>query len=424
MNQNMKIWILQTAEPVHSDLGSPRPMRAMNLANKLIENQFKVRIWTSDFLHQEKRHRTKTFSEYQISRNLTINLIPSKGYEKHISINRLHDHFILSRNLKKALLKITELPDLVFIGYPPIETAYVMMKWLKKRNIPYVLDVKDQWPVIFYQRMNFFIKPFAFFMSLPYISVSKSIFKNAIAISSISDGFLNWSIDYGNRIRTEIDLVTPLTSPTIIYNEHEIKESINWWVDQGVKVNKNFKIIFVGSMSKVFNFDVIFDACNLLDDKKMAYEFIICGDGELRPYILLKAKQYPRVKVIKWINHKKMFTLSKIASAYIAPYNNTPDFKISIPNKIIDACKFGLPILTSLEGDVSNLINSKKIGMTFNDGRSLSESIEELIGNQKKYEIFSENSINTYRKLFDSNIVYQECVKNLNKIINGDKRVN
>ena len=33
----MDIWILQTGEPLHSDKGNPRPMRAMNLSNKLVE---------------------------------------------------------------------------------------------------------------------------------------------------------------------------------------------------------------------------------------------------------------------------------------------------------------------------------------------------------------------------------------------------
>ena len=37
-------------------------------------------------------------------------------------------------------------PDVVFIGYPPIEISYVMARWLYKQNIPYILDIKDQWP--------------------------------------------------------------------------------------------------------------------------------------------------------------------------------------------------------------------------------------------------------------------------------------
>ena len=48
----MNIWILQTGEPLHSDGENARPMRAMNLANKLIENGHSVTLWSSAFSHQ------------------------------------------------------------------------------------------------------------------------------------------------------------------------------------------------------------------------------------------------------------------------------------------------------------------------------------------------------------------------------------
>ena len=55
----MKIWILQTGEPLHIDSGKPRPMRAMNLSNKLVEKGHDVVLWSSAFNHQKKNHRTK-----------------------------------------------------------------------------------------------------------------------------------------------------------------------------------------------------------------------------------------------------------------------------------------------------------------------------------------------------------------------------
>jgi hypothetical protein len=50
----MKIWILQTGEPMPLDRGSPRPMRAMNLASTLVARGHDVTILTSAFYHQEK----------------------------------------------------------------------------------------------------------------------------------------------------------------------------------------------------------------------------------------------------------------------------------------------------------------------------------------------------------------------------------
>jgi len=69
---SLTIWILQTGEPMHSDYGSPRPMRAMNLANALVDKGHNVILWSSGFYHQEKRHRSKSFEKIHINDKLEI----------------------------------------------------------------------------------------------------------------------------------------------------------------------------------------------------------------------------------------------------------------------------------------------------------------------------------------------------------------
>ena len=53
----MDIWIYQSGEPLHIDNESFRPMRAINLSNYLADKGHNVTLWSSDFFHQEKRHR-------------------------------------------------------------------------------------------------------------------------------------------------------------------------------------------------------------------------------------------------------------------------------------------------------------------------------------------------------------------------------
>ena len=49
----MKIWIFQSGEPLHTDADNLRPMRAMNLANVLLDMGHEVVLWSSSFFHQE-----------------------------------------------------------------------------------------------------------------------------------------------------------------------------------------------------------------------------------------------------------------------------------------------------------------------------------------------------------------------------------
>jgi hypothetical protein len=53
----MKVWILQTGEPLPIDANGLRPMRAMNLTKSLIDHGHEVILWSSNFDHFSKSHR-------------------------------------------------------------------------------------------------------------------------------------------------------------------------------------------------------------------------------------------------------------------------------------------------------------------------------------------------------------------------------
>ena len=187
----MIFWIFQTGEPLPSDQINPRKMRAYNLADILVSNGHKVVIWSSAFNHQDKIHRYKKFAEINVNKNLVVKLIPSPGYKKNISFGRLWDHYLLGVNLKLLLSKHTEKPDVAFIGFPPIEFAYEAAEWMKKNKIPFMLDVKDQWPDIFVSRFPKILKPVVKLVLKNYFAKSKALMMEADAVSTISDSFLS-----------------------------------------------------------------------------------------------------------------------------------------------------------------------------------------------------------------------------------------
>ena len=412
----MKVWIFQTGEPLHSDSGSPRPMRAMNLANNLVNKGHNVILWSSSFYHQEKRHRSTDFEKIRVNSQLEIRLIPSPGYKRNISITRLFDHCILALNLSKQLDLQEEVPNVAFIGYPPIESAFLLTRWLKKKNIPSILDVKDQWPTILVKSMPKFIRPLTRAALFPYYLIAKKTMRNSTGICAMSSSFVNWSLEFSNRAKSDFDFVVPLTSPRKLLTDIENDMAMSWWSQRGVEKNDSYRIIFVGSFSRAFDFDAIFIAANDLFEKDISCEFILCGDGDLSGDLYSKASQYKNIKIIEWIDQAKIVTLSNISSAFIAPYRNSSDFVISIPNKVVDALKLGMPLLSPLKGEVENLIKYNKIGFLYGNNISLSECIKSLIDDAKLQEKMSINAKNLYNTKFEFNMVYDELVSNLENI--------
>ena len=139
------VWILQTGEPIPGDPGNPRKLRAYNLAEKLAEKNVHVTIWTSRFNHTNKLHRESS-KGYVYSDFIEVRFLDSPGYTNNISLARLIDHFILALNFRKVLKKVEAIPDLLFIGFPPIELAFIATKWAQRNSISTILDFKDLWP--------------------------------------------------------------------------------------------------------------------------------------------------------------------------------------------------------------------------------------------------------------------------------------
>ena len=408
----MKVWILQTGEPLHCDEGSPRPMRAINLSNKLVEAGHDVVLWSSAFSHQEKKHRTREFTVYKVNENLEIRLIPSCGYKKHIGLMRLIDHFQLALNLKKLLKRERVAPDIAFIGYPPIEAAAVMSKWLSKRGVPMVLDVKDLWPSMFVDAFPKMLQPIARIIFHPYFYLAKRTIRGADGISAMAPAFLKWVLKFADKKPTDSDKVFRLTSPISNISKSEVLLASKWRDAQGINANMP-TVLFVGSFMSVFDFNPIFETAKELKD----CQFVLCGDGDYLSGLKNKTQGLDNVFFPGWVDRAKIEVLSDISIASLAPYKNIDNFMVNTPNKIVDSLLLGLPIISPLRGEVAKLIESNEVGFTYDDSRSLNNHIQLLINDDKLQEQMSNNAKKLYNKEFEFNMVYDGLVQHLERMV-------
>jgi glycosyltransferase involved in cell wall biosynthesis len=414
----MKVWIFQTGEPLHCDLGNPRPMRAMNLTNKLIEMGHSVTLWSSAFYHQEKRHRVNEYKKIVFSKFLEIHLIPSPGYIKNIGIKRLYDHIVLAINLKKILKKESSIPDIAFIGYPPIEFAYVAQKWLAKNNVRTILDIKDLWPEIFISFLPKSMKIFVKFFLFPYFYLAKQVINNATAISSMTDSFLNYTINSFGRNRSKIDLATPFSSPKIKLTYDELKTAKKWWRKHKLNMNAIFRICYIGNLSPNIDLRPIKQAALYFEKECKEVEFVICGDGVSFEEYKFKFRDIRSVKFIGRVDPSKAVALSLISQASLIPYKNSKDFQLSLPNKFVDSLSYELPIFSPLSGEVAKMIEKYNIGISYGKSfsKSLIEGVNILLDNNILLKEMIKNCRNLHKKHFENEAVYKNLANHLIRI--------
>lgn len=360
----MNIWIFQTGEPLHSDGGVPRPMRAMNLANSLVALGHNVEVWSSAFYHQEKRHRTRKFESVHVQERLTVHLIASMGYKRNIGPGRLIDHaqmaFRLWRLLRSGRFSP---PDIAFVGYPPIEVAWVMLRWLRRERILSFIDVKDQWPDLFVEAVPAVMRPVAKVVFAPYFWLGRRAMRDATAVTSMSAPFLEWALQFCGRPRQPNDAVLPLVPARIPVTSEQLVEAHHWWAARGVDLENERCFSFVGSLSKAFDFLALRDSVERLQKLYPDCRVVICGSGSDEDSIRSLFSRLTNVVFPGWIDAPKIAALMASTVATLAPYRNTIDFQLSIPNKVLDSFSFGLPVITALRGVVEEVINYAGVGI-------------------------------------------------------------
>lgn len=418
INRPLKIWILQTGEPLHIDGVNVRPMRAMNLSNALVAAGHKVVLWSSAFYHQEKRHRSRSAKRVTVSGHLEIRLIPSRGYRGNISLGRLIDHVQLAFNLKTMLKRETSLPDAAFIGFPPIETAAVLTRWLSRHGVPSLLDVKDQWPSLFLESVPASLHPLGRAVLSPYFYFARRAMRDATGISSMSNDYLDWVSTVAGRKQTESDGVFPLTSPEGKVSSPQLEEASRWWDAHGVVNDGRTRICFVGSHSPAFDFNPVKEAAKKALEGKNDFEFVLCGDGGSSAELRTMMAGLQNVHFPGWIDRPKIEALAERSHAALAPYLNIENFTRNIPNKIVDALSLGLPILSPLQGEVARLINDHGVGLRYgtDSGKDLYECIQVLVKDPKLHLDMSQRARQLYAERFSFDMVYGGLVKHLEKL--------
>ncbi len=406
----MKVLIFQSGEPLHID-PNIRPMRAVNLANKFIERGHEVLLISSKFDHFSKKHR-KSKNIIKINNRLRIMLLDSPGYKKNIGLNRLWDHLILSLKLAfKLILKKIPEHDIFIIGFPPIETSFILSLWGKLNGIPTIIDVKDLWPEIFISRLP---RKFSWIINIliyPYKIMSLYSLKNADKISSISPSFLKWSQIYSKRKNIKNDFVAPLVSPKISLTKIELIQSNEWWESKGIFLKNKPTFCFIGSLSIAFDFTEVSKAAKLLENDGLDFQLIICGAGSASNKIKSLFKDIKSVYFPGWVNSKNAYLLRKHSIASIAPYINTEDFVKSIPNKIIDSLSYSLPIISTLKGEVNDLITDKECGLSIeNDFREWKLSLKKMISSTIYLEKLKVNCEKVYLKNFNYDKNYNDFI--------------
>lgn len=369
----MRAWIIKSGEvvPYLADEAGDRLFRAGQLVEALLRRDHDVTWWAARFDHYRKAHR-----DVAVNRPLRpaadgpeMIFLPSRGYRRNISPARALDHHQLGRGFARLAPTLPR-PDAIVCAWPTIDLADAAVAYGRAHGVPVIVDIRDHWPDIIYERLAAKTGLSATGWLWPYERMGKRVFQGAAAVTALTEGMLGWGQDRFGRLDAarDRDAVFSQCQPDLPAPDPEGAAWRGRGVDLGAPVTR---LVWAGSLADTLDLQTLLAAIEKLDSRSAAeLAFVFCGAGSLAPRVQDLAARLPHVTYAGWVGRNDLSTLLHGAHIGLMCYAERFDFQLSIPNKITDFTAARLRILTNLTGEIERCLGGRDILIPYPTGDS------------------------------------------------------
>lgn len=407
----MRVWIFCTGEPVPflPEESGQRFLRAGKLAQYLHKQGHEVTWWTARFDHYQKQFRpvAKNCLVRPLEDGPNMIFLESCGYQRHIGPKRFFDHWQIGRVFRKIADQQEE-PDIIIASFPLIELCYEVVNYGKKHSIPTVIDIRDLWPDIIYERLKEKTRFSIRWLFRPYERKCQVIFQQTDHVIGITKGMQEWCYDrFGRSTKKKLTdgaFRQFKTRPATLSGTNSKYQ--DFWKAKGVDLNAPvIRCVWSGSLIRDSDGPTLLKAIQALPDGiENKLQIIIAGDGSLVPDIQAVAAKCPVLKYVGWIGSDEMNVLLEESHIGLLCYLDRFDFNLATPNKVIDYCAAGLRILTNLSGEVASLSPDPDYIIPYRtgDARNLASLLQSISDDPKRFYPKSDVAHEIFNHKFDA----------------------
>ena len=406
----MKIWVTEIGEPLPVESGV-RLHRYGMLTKALSSYGHDVVWWTSSFSHAPKKHVCDDDWNTVVN-GVTLRILKGPGYRKNVSYQRIrHQKHFANKFYKLAMG--CDAPDLIISTVPTLEVAEIAVRFGNEHKITVIIDIRDEWPDELVDLAPKPLRGIARLLLYAYFKRMEYICQNATGIVAVSKSYLDYGLSFAKRQLGSNDGVFPLGYSSNRIDEKKLAEAKKWWMKQGVDEGA-FICCFFGTIGKFFNLETVIKAANILS-KEFQIQFVLCGDGSSLERYKKLASGTGSVIFPGWVDAPKIAALMEIANIGLAPYGSGT--RMSLPNKPFEYFAGGLPVVSSIQGELKQILTDNGCGLTYDpdSANSLSDALRRLHGDEDLRKSMARQAIHLSKEKFSI-----ECISTQfnNHIIN------
>jgi glycosyltransferase involved in cell wall biosynthesis len=408
-----RVWIVETGEPVPWLDAGARTLRCGLLAEALIERGHEVVWWNSTFRHLTKSYCFDAPRTLQPREGLTINLLHApRGYRRNVSAARWLHQRAVAGELRRALAW-ADPPDVIVAGLPTLELSAVAVEYGQRAEIPVVVDLVDPWPDVYLSAVPPAMRPFGrLLLGAEYRRLSR-ILRGATALTSVSRTYLDWAVEHGAPREPQRRRFFPLGysgsaaasgGPAGARSQFGAGIRGRFGIPSGTHL-----AVFSGTFGRSYDLHTVVDCAALLHrHARTDIHFVLAGQGDQMPALRRRAARLPNVTMTGWLDQRALTELIQAAAVGLCAY--APHALQALPYKPFEYMAAGLPQISSLTGELADLLRVQGVGRQYDAGSaaSLAGAIVAIVDEPAVRQRMSEAARQLFTRRFEARTIYSE----------------
>ena len=399
----LRIWIFNPFDEVP---GEGHSQRYSTLAQELAQAGHEVVWWSSDWSHRRKTRRALDPASQPESYQLR--LVKTLHYSKNVSLRRLWSHSRFGSTLRREAVRAIRsgelaAPDIILASSPPLEGPVAALKIKQQFHCRVITDLMDLWPKTLLQAFPGWFKPLGVVVLWPYYRMLRRACQQSDALCAQSESFAALARSYTTQAQPYVCYLGALSAA------HRTSADPATAPRTSGSSAPALRLLCLGAMGQGNDLATILAAVELLANDGHSVECVFVGDGEKRAQ--LQARQVPGVRFTGYLQGDALAAELCQADLGIIPF--FPDSGVAIPYKAGDYLAYGLPMLSTLGGELAELMQRYQCGLTYthSNPESLAAVIREYLNDPQRIRIESAGAKACFAAHFDHSKTYPEFAK-------------
>jgi glycosyltransferase involved in cell wall biosynthesis len=396
----MIVWLIKEGEYLPNQQGVRR-MRNWMLADALVRGGATVTWFASTFSHQRKELLATSDEDFEVRKDFVLKMLHVGGYGRNISYSRLRYAQKLARRFRSTISALPS-PDVIVCSFPLIEVAFEAVKYGREQRIPVVVDIRDLWPDTFLARFPRWLQGLGRCIFRAEFSKTRKLFKEAQGITAISQGILEWGLRYAGRPMERQDRVFPIGYPSL--DHKTTADAAKWREAAAGKV----VVTFIGSFGVSYELDLVCSVAEQMQRRGMKdVLFLLAGEGEQSEAIKARVRNLENVLLPGWLDRASMEDVLSVTHVGLIPSNMVVD---AMPNKFFEYMSAGVPVVSSLRGELIGILASREVGLSYDCGspEGLLKCLLILVDDAGLRKRMARNASRLFEEEFREDRIYDE----------------